>query len=583
HSDRQQQRQTRLFAATDNGAAHTPHDTAYATGGGYFDGHGVSSNDRVRGQANRQQLGRGLMEYSDNSSYHGQHGGQDSPSSLASQHQQQQAGGMAGAAASMDGLSLMSPSHPLQFSLLNSGSAVAAAAAHKSLSASLDSVPMGLGPPGGMMSHPNYGSVASYMSAPPTTMGGKGGSATNISTAAAAAVNVTGTVTRPTPPPGPQRSQSAHTTTTGGQNKSHKKRRTRTSSMTSSSSIASSGIMSSITSTLGATNISFTEPPPPGMHQHQHQHQHHHHNNHTHNHHYSSSLPNLSMPSVLSGAEFSDESSHNNNSGGGFHGLAIATGSTPTAGGLSSTASSPTSGKPRPGGHPRTAVAARVFECSFPGCNKAYTQLHNLKSHERTGHTPVQKPRPFLCIIPGCTKAFSQRKSLALHIRASHKEYKFKPFKCSQQGCDKSYTQLHNLRTHEKTVHMLDLSRKRIRNPVPYSEDIGGSGSGGGMKMDGGGVASSMMMAGFSGSSSSADRGDHFSGDVGLSYESIDDLKDFSAGGRMPGDGEEEYDRRRGPAGAEGSGGEDEEEDEEGLADLKEEGGDEDDGDYVDE
>ena len=104
------------------------------------------------------------------------------------------------------------------------------------------------------------------------------------------------------------------------------------------------------------------------------------------------------------------------------------------------------------------------------------------------------------------------------------------------------------------------------------------------MKMEGsGGGASSMMMAGMSGSSSSADRGDHFSGDVGLSYESIDDLKDFSAdGGRMAGDGEEEYDRRRGPVEG-GRGGEDEEEDEEGLTDLKEEGDDEDDGDYVDE
>ncbi|KAG0296294.1 hypothetical protein BGZ96_009834 [Linnemannia gamsii] len=534
HSDRQQQKQARLFTATDNGAVHTPHDATYTSGGGYFDGHGVPTSDRTRGQANRQQqLGRGLMEYSD-SSYHGQHG-QDS-SSLASQHQQQ-AGGMAGA--SMDGLPLMSPSHPsLPFSLLSSGNAVA-----KSLSASLDSVPMGLGP-SGMMSHPNYGSVPSYMSAPPTPMGSKGGA---INTAV-----VPGTVTRPTPPPGPQRSQSAHTTATGGQ---------------------------------GSTNISFTEPPPPpGMHQHHQHQQHHHHNNHnSHNHHYSSSLPNLSMPSVLSGAEFSDESSHNNSGGGGgLHGLSIATGSNPTAGGgSSSTSSSPTSGKPRPGGHPRSAVAARVFECSFPGCNKAYTQLHNLKSHERTGHTPVQKPRPFLCIIPGCTKAFSQRKSLALHIRASHKEYKFKPFKCSQQGCDKSYTQLHNLRTHEKTVHMLDLSRKRIRNPVPYSEDGGGSGSGG-MKMEGsGGGASSMMMAGLPGSSS-FDRGGHFSGDVGLSYESINDLNDFSTAGRMPSDGEE-YDRRRGPMGVGGSIGEDDEEDEEGLADLKEEGDDEEDGDYVDE
>ncbi|KAG0372670.1 hypothetical protein BGX24_012742 [Mortierella sp. AD032] len=593
HSDRQQQqKQARLFAATDN-TAHTPHDAAYASGGGYFEGHGVPTNDRARGQqqqANRQQpLGRGLMEYSDssNSGYHGQHG-QDP--SLASQQQPTggAGGGMAGA--SMDGLPILSPTHPLHpdahgqqqqqqqqaspfshMSLLHSGNAAAAAAAvaaaaHKSLSgSSLDSVPMGLGPPGSpagaMISHPNYGSVATYMSATAAattpTMSNKG-SATNT---------VCGAVTRPTPPP---RSQSTHT---GGQ-KPPKKRRTRTSSMTSSSSIASSGIMNSITSTLGATNISYTEPFS-GMHAahgHYHQHHHQHHDNHHHPHH-SSSLPNLSgsmSSSVLSGgsgAEFPDEP---------LHGLSIITG-----GGSPSTTSSvsPTTGKPRPGGHPRSAVAARVFECSFPGCNKAYTQLHNLKSHERTGHTPIQKPRPFLCIIPGCTKAFSQRKSLASHIRASHKEYKFKPFKCSQQGCDKSYTQLHNLRTHEKTVHMLDLSRKRIRNPVPYSgpgSDAGGSG--GGLKMEGDG--SSMMMSGgatgFSGSSSTSsavDGRDHFSTEdvVGLSYESIGDLKDFGAVRRG---GE----RRGGPAG----GGEDEG-DQGGLGDLKEEDGDDEDDEYADE
>ncbi|KAG0330721.1 hypothetical protein BG004_002014 [Podila humilis] len=110
-------------------------------------------------------------------------------------------------------------------------------------------------------------------------------------------------------------------------------------------------------------------------------------------------------------------------------------------------------------------LSSRNFPCSVHGCKKSYTQLHNLKSHERTGHTPVQKLKPFLCIISGCTKAFSQRKSLAHHIKISHQEFKFKPFKCGQADCSKAYTQLHNLRTHEKTVHRLDLSKKRIRLP----------------------------------------------------------------------------------------------------------------------
>ncbi|KAI8353160.1 hypothetical protein B0O80DRAFT_453197 [Mortierella sp. GBAus27b] len=121
--------------------------------------------------------------------------------------------------------------------------------------------------------------------------------------------------------------------------------------------------------------------------------------------------------------------------------------------------------RPRNNSAPRRATAVRAFTCSVIGCTKAYTQLHNLKSHERTGHTPVIKLKPFTCIVGDCKKAFSQRKSLALHIKAAHAEFKFKPFKCSQPGCTKSYTQLHNLRTHEKTVHLVDLSRKRIKNP----------------------------------------------------------------------------------------------------------------------
>ncbi|KAF9925162.1 hypothetical protein FBU30_004996 [Linnemannia zychae] len=508
-----------------------------------------------RGQVNR--LGRALVEYSDNG-YHGH----PQDSSLAAQQQQQQqqqagtasGGGMVGA--SMDGLPLMSP-HPLHtapqsqspfspLSLLNTataGNAAAAyaAAAQKSLSAPLDPVPMGLGPSSmaSIVSHPSYDAVA-HVSSPTTTPINKN------------SATIAGTAMRPIPLP---RSQSAYNES--NQIKLPKKRRTRTSSMTSSSSIASNGIMNSITSTLGSTNISFTDSPsgshPQSQYQHQHQNQHHHHNN---------NLPGLSIIGGSNdGMEFSNGPTDGSPNSIALTGLSIVTGSTSG----SPTTTSPTSGKLRTGGHPRSAIAARVFECSFPGCNKAYTQLHNLKSHERTGHTPVQKPRPFLCIIPGCTKAFSQRKSLALHIRASHKEYKFKPFKCSQQGCDKSYTQLHNLRTHEKTVHMLDLSRKRIRNPIPYT----GPGSNIGVGVGG-------MVSGPTGPSSVAssisDR-DHFSADVGLSYESIDDLKDFNSRRNEGG-----Y-RRHSESGGGGSGDDEEEEaDQYGLSSLKE---DDNDGDYV--
>ncbi|KAG0304400.1 hypothetical protein BGZ97_001521 [Linnemannia gamsii] len=190
--------------------------------------------------------------------------------------------------------------------------------------------------------------------------------------------------------------------------------RTRTNSVNSTSSISSSGVLSSLATTLGSATIGGTEL--------------------------------TATPEEYSRQLFDDEEEDSD---------------------------SPTTIQMRPRCNtvPRKAIAARVFECSVPGCTKAYTQLHNLKSHERTGHTPIIKLKPFHCIIEGCSKAFSQRKSLATHIKTAHVDFKFKPFKCSQDGCTKAYTQLHNLRTHEKTVHMVDLSRKRIKNPM-----MGGSG-----------------------------------------------------------------------------------------------------------
>ncbi|KAF9171396.1 hypothetical protein BGX20_007672, partial [Mortierella sp. AD010] len=191
--------------------------------------------------------------------------------------------------------------------------------------------------------------------------------------------------------------------------------RTRTGSVNSTSSGSSGGVLSSLTNTLGSTSIGGT----------------------------ATTTPAVGLTLTAAHQQDEDEDSD-----------------------------SPTTiqMRPRTNAAPRKAVAARVFECSVPGCTKAYTQLHNLKSHERTGHTPVIKLKPFHCIIEGCTKAFSQRKSLALHIKTAHADFKFKPFKCTQDGCNKAYTQLHNLRTHEKTVHLVDLSRKRIKNP-----SIGGS------------------------------------------------------------------------------------------------------------
>ncbi|KAG0313540.1 hypothetical protein BGZ99_008825 [Dissophora globulifera] len=455
----QQQQHQRQFGAPD-AIGHQMHDSAYSPGSGYMGTHGVASHDRSRVQTARHPtLARNLMDYSD--SYNAQ--GQGSPL------------GAAGAAAHHTGMVISSmpllpavqllhsdaQAQPFQPLLLNTG-----AGNRGGMATSLDSVQMGLGSPA-ILSHPDYGTVASYMPTPQLLSKSR-----SLNTGSRhqhqqqhqqhhqqqhqqphqQQHQQQHQQPHPQPPAPPQRSQSIG----GGmvQASGSKTHRTRTSSLNSASSVASNGIVSSITSTLNATNISFPESRPSSSSIHA--------VSSNNNSNTNSGDLNIAMPAIGSGAcEDMDESND-----------------------------SASSQKPRAGGAPRKAIAARVFECSFPNCNKAYTQLHNLKSHERTGHTPIQKPRPFLCIIQGCAKAFSQRKSLALHIRASHKEYKFKPFKCSQANCYKAYTQLHNLRTHEKTVHMLDLSRKRVRNPSPSN----GPGTGGeeetGMGMNMGGAAS---------------------------------------------------------------------------------------------
>ncbi|KAF9115084.1 hypothetical protein BGX27_009007 [Mortierella sp. AM989] len=387
--------------------------------------------------------------------------------------------------ATIEGLPLLPPSHlpysdpqgqPFQPMLMNSGHG------NKTMSASLDSVPMGLSPPS-IVSHPEYGAVTSYMPDSPALF------------------------SKPRTLSGHSRPLHHRTQSAGGQITMPRHHRTRTSSITSASSIASSGIMSSITTSLGATNISFSDSP-------------------------------ISISTATG-----DSSSMVTSTFGSGQDMQES----------SFSPYSPTSQKSRQGGHARKAVAARVFECTIPGCSKAYTQLHNLKSHERTGHTPTQKPKPFHCIISECNKAFSQRKSLALHIRASHKEYKFKPFKCSQPSCQKSYTQLHNLRTHEKTVHLLDLSRKRIRNPTPNNGNGGVSMTGStGNDGDNGGSGSQSQQSNQNVGQASLSGGhnnqmgqrNQITPGSGLSYCGVDGLNSYDVGmyDENEGEGEEAED-----------------------------------------
>lgn len=122
----------------------------------------------------------------------------------------------------------------------------------------------------------------------------------------------------------------------------------------------------------------------------------------------------------------------------------------------------------------RTNDAILKYRCTFPDCNKSFSQKTHLEIHSRS-HTGE---KPYICDFEGCGKAFSQRGNLRTHKRShtgekpyhceicgkrfaqrgNFRAHKFihenhRPYVCKLDNCNKSFTQLGNLKAHQNKFH----------------------------------------------------------------------------------------------------------------------------------
>ena len=139
-----------------------------------------------------------------------------------------------------------------------------------------------------------------------------------------------------------------------------------------------------------------------------------------------------------------------------------------------------------------------IFKCTFPDCDKAFTDAGSLKKH-----MVVHGEKQFICDFKDCGKKFLDKSKLKRHrlVHTGERPYKceicgkkfsldfnlrthirthtgLKPYVCSFPNCGKRFTQSSNLAAHEKvhTKEKKEDGRRKPRTPKKPGEKGDASG-----------------------------------------------------------------------------------------------------------
>src|SRR3546814_169293 len=99
------------------------------------------------------------------------------------------------------------------------------------------------------------------------------------------------------------------------------------------------------------------------------------------------------------------------------------------------------------------------FVCTEPDCLAVFSRRCDLQRHVATHYKTNLEDSIVQCSFPGCDRTFTQRKNMVAHLRACHDEEK--RFVCDVPGCGLSFGFKHVLERHVQVMHLNEKQKKQ--------------------------------------------------------------------------------------------------------------------------